>query len=75
MAKRTSLAEHLNDAVEALMANPKAPRLAVDPRLKELLEIAAELRDLPTEAFKARLKAELQRRGAVTAAVKPIPQG
>jgi PhnB protein len=75
MAKRTSLAEQLNEAVEAMMADPNAPSTATDPRLTELLQIAADLRHLPTEEFKARLKADLQRTGAVTRTVNPVPQG
>ena len=47
MAKRTSLAEQLNEAVETIMANPNAPLPAADPRLTELLQIAADLRHLP----------------------------
>ena len=75
MAKRTSLAEQLNAAVEAMMANPDAPLTAADPRLTELLQIAADLRHLPTAEFKARLKADLQRTGAVTSKVNPVPEG
>ncbi len=41
------------------MANRDAPLPAVDARLAELLRIVGELRDLPSDAFKARLKAEL----------------
>lgn len=75
MAKRISLAEQLNEAVEAMMANPNAPLPAADPRLAELLQIAADLRHLPTQEFKARLKADLQRGAAVTGNVQPIPPG
>jgi len=75
MAKRP-LTEELNDAVELMMANPNAPLPSVAPRLAALLQIAAELRDLPTPEFKARLKADLQRRGATAPiTVKPIPPG
>ena len=52
----------------------KAPLPPVDPKLAPLLQIAADLRDLPSAAFKARLKADLQRRGS-TPLVRPIPEG
>ncbi len=41
------------------MANPDAPPAALDPRLTELLRIAGALADLPSAAFKARLKTAL----------------
>jgi len=58
MAKRSAIDE-LDDAVDALMAEPRAPSPHMNPRLAALLRIAADLRDLPSEAFKARLRAEL----------------
>ncbi len=75
MAKR-SLSEQLDRAVETVVANPEAPFPDVDPRVAALLRIAADLRDLPREDFKARLKADLERRGSMsTTAVKPIREG
>jgi PhnB protein len=51
--------EQLNHAVDALLArvdgNPPKVETAVEP----LVRVAAELRDLPREDFKARLKSEL----------------
>jgi quercetin dioxygenase-like cupin family protein len=58
MTKR-STTERLDDAVEALMKHPDRPHPAVDPRIAELLRVAADLRDLPSQRFKARLEAEL----------------
>lgn len=51
------------------MANRDAPPPAVDPRLAAVLRLAGELRDLPSEQFKARLKAELL--GAAQGEVEP----
>src|SRR5438093_12848741 len=51
--------DELDEAVDALMADPRAPLTRMNPRLAELLRVAANLRDLPSEAFKARLRAEL----------------
>src|SRR5438552_1312798 len=62
MAKRSAIDE-LDDGVDALMADPRAPSPHMNPRLAALLRIGADLRDLPSEAFKARLRAELLSRG------------
>src|SRR5438445_458181 len=59
MAKRSAIDE-LDDAVDALMTEVHAPSPRVNPRLAALLRIAADLRDLPSEAFRARLRAELR---------------
>jgi uncharacterized glyoxalase superfamily protein PhnB len=54
------LTEQLDQAIEAMLRNPDAPLPAGDPRISELLSIAAELRDLPSAEFKARLRDELR---------------
>ena len=54
-------------ALEAVLADPGAPRPSADPELAELLRIAQDLCDLPRPAFKARLAADLERRAAMTA--------
>lgn len=59
MTKRT-LNERLDEAVEALMNDRKGSTEHLDPRLSKLLGIAADLRDLPSEAFRARLETELR---------------
>src|SRR5438093_338907 len=72
MAKR-SATDDLDDAVDALMADPRAPLPRMNPRLVALLRVAADLRDLPREAFKARLRAELlSRGGAPPSAGRPL---
>jgi PhnB protein len=53
------LIEQLDDAVEAIVTKPKAPLPASDPRLRAILRIAGELRDLPRADFRDRLKADL----------------
>src|SRR2546426_2842085 len=65
MAERRGTDE-LDEAVNALMADAQAPLPRLHPRLAALLRIATDLRDLPAEVFKARLRAELLsgRRGA-----------
>jgi PhnB protein len=76
MAKRRgalALSAQLNEALDAVMTN--APPPPVDPTLAPLLQLAADLRDLPRADFKARLKADLQRRGSVALTTRPIPEG
>ena len=58
MARR-GLGDELDDALEALMADPKGPLPGVSPRLAELLRIAGDLRGLPRAEFRAELKAAL----------------
>src|SRR5271163_668506 len=52
-------AEQLNKAVDAMLArvDGKAPKIPIG--IQPLVRIAAELRDLPRESFKTRLKSEL----------------
>src|SRR5436309_1365807 len=70
------LIEQLDRAVEAIIANPDAPIPSVDASVAALLRVAAELRELPRTDFKARLKADLERRASMTkTAVKPIREG
>lgn len=75
MAKR-SLIEQLDRAVQAILAHPEAALPSADTELAPLVRLAAELRDLPRNDFKARLKADLQRRTPVTTTtVNPIREG
>ena len=59
MPKR-SLAEQLDQAVQAMLDHPGAETSQVDSEISPLLRIAAELRNLPRDEFKARLKHDLQ---------------
>jgi PhnB protein len=72
-----SLIEQLDGAVEAIIADPDAPFPSVDASVAELLRVAAELRDLPRQEFKTRLRADLfeRSRSMTTAAVKPAREG
>lgn len=71
-----TLIEQLDQALEAVRANPDAlPR--VPEEIEPLLNLAVELRDLPREEFKAKLKEDLIRRAtmateATTAKAKPV---
>src|ERR1700687_2057745 len=64
MPKR-SLIEQLENAVQAMLARPDGrvvgPRDDFDPSVAALLGIARDLRDLPREDFKVRLRTNLER--------------
>jgi len=62
-----SLIEQLDQAVDAILANPEAPLPQVSKRIAAQLRIAGELRDLPRADFKARLRSDLERTASMTA--------
>jgi len=74
MAK-PSLIDQLDQAVETILTRPDAVLPPADPKLVPLLPIAAELRDLPREEFRARLKADLERKTSMTTKVKSTREG
>ncbi len=51
--------EQLNRAVDALLARTDGKPAKVDAALEPLVRVAADLRDLPREGFRKRLKSEL----------------
>lgn len=67
----TKQIEQLNKAVDAMLsrADGKAPKVAAG--IEPLLRIAAGLRDLPRENFKARLKSELEGRNHMSTIAEP----
>jgi PhnB protein len=87
---RQSLIEQLDKAVQAILEKPDAQVPQVGAQLAALVGVAAELRDLPRQEFKAYLKTELERRAGMTsqkleavaeqderkvAGVSPVPKG
>lgn len=75
-----TLIEQLDDAIEAILANSEAgagtPLPSPDESIAALLAVAADLRDLPRQEFKAQLMTDLIRRASMTrAAVKPVREG
>ncbi len=66
MAKR-SLVDQLDLAITDLLAGREVPTSA-DAELKALLQVAAELRNLPRQEFKERLKFEMEGSYSMTAA-------
>ena len=59
VAKPVPLAQQLDKAVEKIMSDRESQPPRVNARVAAILRIAAELRDLPSEDFKARLKKDL----------------
>ncbi len=77
MAER-SLIDHLDDAVTAIIARRDADLAADDTDIASLAQVARELRGLPGESFKTKLRTELIRRGTMSSPkmkVDPIPKG
>jgi PhnB protein len=66
MPKR-SPADQFNTDIQAMLVQPGAGNLppGQDPSLAPLLRIAQQLRDLPRENFKARLKSDLERKSSM----------
>jgi PhnB protein len=67
-----SLIDQLDQAVAQLLATPMVTVQSADPELLPLLHIAAQLRQLPREDFKSRLKADLDRRSSMATTTEPI---
>jgi PhnB protein len=75
MAK-LSLHDQLDQALTAILAGRDSSLVEVSPEITSLLRVGRDLRGLPREEFKNRLKAELQRRASMaTPAVKPVREG
>ena len=52
--------EQLNKAVDAMLARTDGRALKLEAEIEPLVRIAAELRNLPSASFKARLKSQLE---------------
>ena len=80
IAKPAPLAQQLDKAVEKIMSDRESKLPRVNSRIAGILRIASELRDLPAEDFKARLKQDLVSRATPMSASAPkkasyIPAG
>jgi uncharacterized glyoxalase superfamily protein PhnB len=68
-----ALIEKLDQAIDGLLAGEQPP---ASPELADLVQIAAQLRELPDEGFQKRLKSDLQRRATMTTSTAaPIREG
>jgi len=66
------LIDQLDEAVTQLLSTRVVTVKTEDPELLPLLHIAAELRQLPREDFKARLKSDLERKSSMTTTTEPV---
>ena len=69
---RRSLIEQLDEAVQLAIGNPGAPLPFGDAGVGPLVRLAAELRDLPRENFKMRLKKDLERSISMATTTAPV---
>src|SRR6185295_17822928 len=56
------LVDQLDEAVSRILADPGAQPMSVDAAVLDLLGVARDLVELPRPDFKARLKAEIERK-------------
>ena len=64
--------EQLNRAVEAMMARTDGRAPKVEGEIEPLVRIAAELRNLPSASFKARLKSQLEGKKTMATVAEPM---
>jgi PhnB protein len=64
--------EQLNQAVDTMLAHTNSRPPTVEAALEPLLRIAADLRDLPRESFKARLRSDLEGRKKMSSVAEPV---
>jgi uncharacterized glyoxalase superfamily protein PhnB len=65
MAER-ALADRLDETIDAIVARGDATAALTDPALAPLARVAADLRHYPSPEFRARLRAQLERRTTMT---------
>ena len=68
----TKKIEQLNKALEAMLARNDGKVGKAGPAIEPLVRIAAELRDLPSESFKTRLKSELGGKKRMSTVAEPV---
>jgi PhnB protein len=68
----TKRVEQLNQAVEAMLSRNDGKVGKAEPAIEPLMRIAADLRDLPRESFKTRLKSELKGGKTMSTVVEPV---
>jgi PhnB protein len=64
--------EQLNKAVDAMFARRDGKARKVEPGIEPLVRVAAELRNLPSASFKARLKSELGGKKSMATVAEPV---
>ncbi len=69
----TKKIERLNQAVEVMLARTDGRGPKVESEIEPLVRIAAELRNLPSASFKARLKSQLEGKKNMATLTVPVP--
>jgi uncharacterized glyoxalase superfamily protein PhnB len=64
--------QQLNQAVDAMFSRTNSKRPKVEKEIEPLVRIAAELRNLPSASFKARLKSQLLGKKHMSTVAEPI---
>jgi PhnB protein len=64
--------EQLNRAVETMLGRTDGRAPKVEPAIEPMVRIAAELRNLPSASFKARLKSELGGKKTMSTVAEPV---
>jgi PhnB protein len=72
MADRT---DRLDELIDEVMTNPTTISASGDDQLDVLVGLGADLLDLPGEAFRTRLAADLERSTAMSTTASYIPEG
>jgi PhnB protein len=67
-------AEQLDQLIEAIIANPRAPRRDAETELASMARIARDLRGLPRQDFKALLKSDFEGRNRMATVVRSIAE-
>jgi PhnB protein len=62
--------DQLDRAIQVMLSHPDTESAQVGAALAPLLRIAGDLRDLPSESFKARLKSDLERKSSMATATE-----
>ena len=66
--------EQLNQAVEAMLARTDGRAPKVEREIEPLVRVAAELRNLPSASFKARLKSQLEGKNTMATVAEPMAE-
>ena len=64
--------EQLNKAIDAMLARTDGKAPKTEAGVESLLRVASDLRGLPRESFRTRLKSELQRGKRMSAVAEPV---
>ena len=64
--------ELLNRSIETMLGRSDSKPGKAEPEIEPLVRVAAELRNLPRESFKARLKSELEGKKLMSTVAVPF---